>query len=149
MTFAPTGSTRERSYGDSFIKTLGSQQLLWTYLKNDTELEFEIIQPLKATVRDYKGGGYVKFFILVCKTSDENLLHEGDYISFQLPIKTWERAMYSVPMAKKKLWLNLGDDNIYFKGRKVNKTLLILDYIERRKCTEEQRELSKPVYEKW
>lgn|SRR3990167_1621514 len=143
--------SREWDYQESFLRTISIQELLWTQMPIGTALDMTIIRPMLAKVRNYKGGGYVKFLVQVKSSNNEDILIAGDFVILQLPLKTWERAMYSIPTGKKALWRNLQEDNIYFKGKKASSSLLNVENMERNAITPEQFEKAKEVYggKKW
>jgi hypothetical protein len=140
-------SANPRDYSESFIRTLAIQEILWRHLDKGAELELELVYPLKAKIHRWKQTDYVRFVAQVTKTTPNPQLLEGEFVYIQFPLKTWERAMYAIPLTKKKCWNSLGEDNIYFKGVKHDKTMFVIQDVERRMINEEQRAMAVKYYD--
>lgn len=138
----PPGDT----YYDSFIKTIAIQEVLWIQMPKGFETKLELISPVRAKVTAYKSSAYVRFVAQAKHSSDKPNIIEGEFLYIQMPLRTWERAMYSIPMEKKRNWNNLGKDNIYIELRKVNRTLLEFKEVERRKTSTEQQKVADEYY---
>ena len=136
-----------RSYQESFIKTIAIQEILWVQMPKGFKCDFELISPLKAKVTDYKASAYIRFVVQAKGNAVKPQVVEGEYLYLQVPLKTWERAMYSIPMDKKRNWNMLGDDNIFLTFDKKNRTLLEFDNVERRECSDEQKKISEEYYD--
>jgi len=110
------------------------------------EFEIEIISPVKATVRAVKSCYYVQFVAQALMDSEEPKIRNGDLLLVQFPLKTWERALYAIPLQDKKRWNNLNNDNIYVKAKRIRDSVLRIDKCEKREVTDEQLEFAAEYY---
>lgn len=139
MTFDDTTTL----YEESFIKTINTQEITWTQINNGQTLKLELINPLRAKVSTFKGTKYVKFLVQALENNEDPAITKDSVLFVNFPLKTWERAMYSISLSKKSHWHDLGEDNIQIEFTKEGKTIMKFSEIERVEITEEQKEFVK------
>jgi hypothetical protein len=144
----PPKKNRENVF-EIFTNATETQKVRWTNLENDVEYAFEVISPLKASINLFKKTKYMVFITICRKTTDKPIINEGDTVILELPIKTFEHAMWLIP-ATLKANLNpkvLGNDNMYFKFKKNRRQDMFISIVERRKITPEQETIARDFYD--
>jgi len=130
------------SYARSFIQTISVQEVLWTHIEDKSEFDIELISPMRATINEFCDGSYIRFVVQVIRSNDVPILDDSDIMVFHVPLKTWERAMYTIPLNKKRDWTNIGMDNIFISIKKINKSHLTFLKVETRNLNADQKEMA-------
>jgi len=144
---------RDNDFLNLWTNAVTIQKLQWTQIPDNTEIEVEIISPLKADQVAFaksrvRQTNYIIFLTIVERDCEDPKLSKGDYMLLEIPSRTFERAMQLVPLSMKKQLhpQTLKDDNLYIKFKRLKYQTMIITEMERRVIKEEHKEYAKEYY---